>query len=454
MSRRYPPGPPGNFLLGHLLQYRRQRLQFLLNGARRYGDIFTLKVPTVRYYILNHPDLIEDVLVRRHRLFRKHRTFDALRPLLGEGLLTSEGDFWRRQRKLMQPAFHQQRLAEYARIMTAQAGRRMELWEGRGLLDLHAELMALTLEIVCECLFSTQVSNHVQDVSRSLDVMMQRFEKYLHSVFRANWIPTPGRLRYQREIERLNSIIFEIIQRRREQGDDQGDLLSLLLDLRDEDGQGMTDRQIKDEAMTLFVAGHETTANALAWSWHLLAGHPGVEEKLNEELDRVLEGRPPQLSDLARLAYTESIVKESMRLYPPAYFIGRLAIEPLTLGGYDLAAGATVGMSPFVAHRDPRFWEGPEEFRPERWMSGECEDLPKFAYFPFGGGPRVCIGNAFAMMESILLLAMIGQRCKFAPLSEREVVVWPSVTLRPKGGLWMEIIQRPLRKGQPAESRA
>lgn len=256
-------------------------------------------------------------------------------------------------------------------------------------------------------------------------------------------IPTPGNLRFRRAIRYLDALIYNIIQRRRANGEDTGDLLSMLLGVRDkETGEGMSDRQLRDEVMTIFLAGHETTANALSWTWHLLASHPEVEAKLHEELGETLAGRPPSVADLPRLRYTEAVVTESMRLYPPAWAFGREALEDCEIGGYRVPAGTQLIMSQWVAHRDPRYFDAPEMFRPERWESGLSERLPRYAYFPFGGGPRLCIGRSFARMEAVLLLATLAQKFRLRHVPGEYIAPQPSVTLRPKNGMRMVLSSR------------
>jgi cytochrome P450 len=301
----------------------------------------------------------------------------------------------------------------------------------------------LTLEIVVKTLFNSDVSNDVDHIGAMLSQIVKPFASQATLKWIAdNRLPTPGHYRYFNAVSQIDRVVFRIIGERRASGSDEGDLLSMLLQAQDEDGSQMSDAQLRDEVMTLFLAGHETTALALSWSWYLLATHPEAERKFHEELDQVLDGRVPEVSDLPRLKYTEMIAKETMRLYPPAYAVGREAIEDTELGGYAVPRKTQLFAFQWVTHRDPRFFERPNEFEPERWAGESMQSLPKYAYFPFGGGPRQCIGNYFAMMEVVLLLATIGQRFSFSLLNEHPVEVLPVLSLRPKNGIKVKLLQR------------
>jgi cytochrome P450 len=439
-----PPGPRGNFLFGNFLDFSRDPLGFLSLCAKEYPDVALMRVGRLNSYILNNPDHIEEVLVAKSRYFRKDRFLNLrlFRLLLGNGLLTSDGDFWRRQRRLAQPAFHRDRIANYARVMVDYTERMLESWRDGDERDIHHSFMELTLEIVAKTLFDADVRGKAGEVGEALEVAMDRFASQ-GSIVRMldNFLPTPGRIRYQRAVRRLEEIIYRFIGEHRQSGRDAGDLLSMLLAARDEDGSQMSDRQLRDEVMTIFLAGHETTALALSWTFYLLALNPGTERKLMAELDQ-LSGKAPGISDLGRLSYTERVIKEAMRLYPPAWSIGREAIEECEIGGYNLPPGTQVYMIQWTMHRNPRYFEDPEEFRPERWTEDFEKRLPRFAYFPFGGGPRLCIGNSFAIMEAVLILATIAQRFKLTLAPAQTITPWPSVTLRPKTGIRMRLDRR------------
>jgi cytochrome P450 len=409
---------------------------------RDYGDIVTMRYYNFRVYFVSHPDFIEQVLVTDNRKFIKGRILRKNRQLFGNGLLTSEGDFWLRQRRLAQPAFHRGRIASYADTMVRFASRIASEWRGGEERDIHAEMMRLTLSIVAKTLFDADVDREAQRVGHALEAIMQLNSDFRKLILTPTWLPTPRKVRATIATAKLNRIIYRFIDARRASGTDNGDLLSMLLAARDDDGSRMTDRQLRDEAITIFLAGHETTANALSWTWMLLAQNPNVEAKLHDELDRVLGGRTPSVDDLPRLHYTSLVVTESMRLYPPAWGMARIAIEETEIAGYPIPKGCGVSLAQWVVHRDPRWFEAPLEFRPERWEGDLARRLPRFAYFPFGGGPRQCIGNNFAVMEASLLLATLAQQFRISLLPGREIIPAASITLRPKTGIWGRIEKR------------
>jgi len=434
-SAALPRGPQSRFVVDTLLEYARDPLGFLTRQARRHGDIILLNARGIPIYLLNHPDLIEEVLVTHNRAFIKDKdTRDSLRPL-GNGLLVSEGDVWRRWRRLAQPTFHRERLVAYGETMVARTEQMLAGWRGGEVRDIHRDLMRLTLRIVAETLFGADTSGDAETVGDALaTVMAHASEQGIRLFLRLvpDRVPTPGNLRYRAAVGCLDTVIRDIIGARRAGGQDTGDLLSLLLRASDEEGRGMDDRQLRDDALTIIAAGHETTAVALSWTFYLLATHPEAEAALLAELREALGDRPPAVADLPRLRYTAMVVKESMRLYPPAWAIGREAIDRRTIGGYDVPPGAQVMMSQWVTHHDPRYFELPRQFIPERWTDDFEKGLPKYAYFPFGGGPRLCIGSSFATMEATLLLAAIARRfrLRLAPRRGWRVAPQPSITLR------------------------
>ena len=437
-ARRTAPGPPPRrWLTGNLPDFVPDRLEFLTDCARRYGDVVALRLGPRRLLVVNHPDLVEDVLVTQNRRFIKHFALRRARRALGKGLLTSEGDFWRRQRRLAQPGFHRERIAAYADVMVAFAERLLATWEDGQRRDAQNDMMRLTLEFVAKTLFDADVTGESAEASIAMEALLAGFTARLDRMFPLpEWIPTPANLRTARATRRLDRILLGIIARRRASGEDRGDLLSMLLHAQDEeDGTGMDDRQLRDEAMTLFLAGHETTANTLAWAWFLLSEHPAVERRLHEELDGVLGGHPPTVADLPRLPYAEAVITEALRLYPTVWLLGREAIEPCAVGGYEVPVGRTVFMSQWVIHRDGRFYDDPLSYRPERWLDGLARRLPRYAYFPFGGGPRICIGSGFAQMEAVLLLATIARRYRLRLEPGAVVTPVPTMTLRPKAGI-------------------
>jgi cytochrome P450 len=391
-------------------------------------------------YFLNHPSLIEQVLVSQSQNFAKDKVIQNSRWFLGEGLLTSEGSGWLRQRRLSQPAFHRERMASYGQTMAAYTEDMLATWQDGEVRDIHQEMMQLTMRIVAKVLFSVEVKADTERVAGALNILMRHTSggrMILPPALRH--IPVPAMIRVKRAVRELDEIVDRIIRQRRASGEDTGDLLSMLMAARDEDGSGMTDRQLRDEILTFLLAGHETTAVSLSWTWYLLSQHPQVEQKLREEWTQVLGGRAPRLEDLPRLPYTDKVVKESMRLYPPAWSLARTVTKEVELGGYRLPVGANVVMSQWILHRDPRFFEQPEQFNPDRWTAEAAQRLPRFAYFPFGGGPRLCIGASFAMMEANLLLAAIAQRFQLRLAPGHSVAALPSITLRPRYGMRMTL---------------
>jgi cytochrome P450 len=436
-ASRRPPGPPRTWLLGNLKEFSQDRLGSLTRWAREYGDIVSARFGPRTILFVNHPDLVEEVLVHQNRKFIKHYRLRQAKQTLGQGLLTSEGEFWRTQRKLAQPAFHRERIAAYGRLMVEFTERMLASWADGQVRDVQADMMRLTLEIVAKALFDAEIGGQSAEVSAAMETLMHCFVKSTSSpVIVPNWLPTPMNLKVARMVRRLERILFAIIAERRRSGTDRGDLLSMLLHTQDEEsGRRMTDQQLRDECMTLFLAGHETTANTLAWAWFLLSGQPDVEAQLHSELEGVLGGRPPSVDDLPRLNRAENIIAETLRLYPPGWMLGREAIEPVELGGYLIARGTTVFMTASVIHRDPRWYDDPAAFQPERWADGLIQRIPRYAYFPFGGGPRICIGNQFALMEATLVLATIAQKYRLRLAPDAVVTPLPSMTLRPAQGV-------------------
>ncbi|MDT4952555.1 MAG: hypothetical protein QOJ02_693 [Acidobacteriota bacterium] len=436
----YPPGPKGQLIGGNFRPFRRDALSYLQQATREHGDIVHFRFGPQHVYFLNHPDHIKDVLVTHHQSFMKGRALQRSKRLLGEGLLTSEGDFHRRQRRLAQPAFHRGRIASYATVMTEMAARTASRWRDGETLDISQEMMRLTLAIVAKTLFDADVEAEADEIGAALTAVMELFDMLLMPFSELlEKLPLPHVRRFRRAKERLDATIYRIIEERRQSKEDRGDLLSMLLSARDEegDGGGMSDLQVRDEVMTLFLAGHETTSNALTWTWYLLSEHTEVEAKLHAELDAVLEGRPPAFEDVARLRYTEMVLAESMRLYPPAWAIGRLALKDYEVGGYTIPAKSLVLLSQYVTQRDERFFPEPARFDPERWTPEAKEARPQFSYFPFGGGPRRCIGEGFAWMEGVLLTAALAQRWRMRLIPNHRVETNAVITLRPKYGMRM-----------------
>jgi cytochrome P450 len=440
-----PPSPRRQPIMGHLMGFRRDPLNFLLDAARDYGDLVHFKFGPQDIFFINHPDTVRDVLVTNNRNFTKSRGLEMAKRFLGEGLLTSEGEFHRRQRRLAQPAFHHKRIPAYADVMAEYGARRRARWQDGETLDIAQEMMSLTLGIVGKALFDADVEGEAREIGEALTDIMHMFDRITTPFpWLLELLPLPSNFRFARARARLDETIYRIINERRSTGEDRGDLLSMLLLATDTegDGTGMSDRQLRDEAMTIFLAGHETTANALTWTWYLLSEHPEVEARLHAEIDSVLEDKLPTAEDFSRLPYTEMVLAEAMRLYPPAWAIGRRAIADYQIGEYTVPARAIILMSPYVMHRDPRFYPEPARFAPERWTTEAREARPKFAYFPFGGGPRVCIGEGFAWMEGVLLLATIAQAWRMRLAPGQRVAPRPMITLRAKNGIHMRLEKR------------
>ncbi|WP_422929451.1 cytochrome P450 [Singulisphaera sp. PoT] len=442
--KKSPPGPKGHWFFGSGREFQRDRLGFLEECSRTYGDVVSFRLAHHPIIVVNHPDQIEEVLVTNNKHYIKHFALRMTKSTLGNGLLTSEGEFWRRQRRLSQPAFHRERIAASADMMVAFTERMLEGWRDGQTRDIQNDMMQVTLQIVAKALFDADVSGESADASEAMEFVLRCFTARVGKIIRLpEFIPTPVNIRLRRAIKSLDSIIFRVIEERRASGADRGDLLSMLLQAHDEDdGGGMTDRQLRDELMTLFMAGHETTANTLGWALYLISLHPEVESRLHAELDSVLGDRLPTLSDLPKLPYTENVISETLRLYPTVWLLGREAIVPTEVGGYPVPVGTTIYMSQWVLHRDPRFFDDPLSYRPERWENQLSKRIPRYAYFPFGGGPRICIGNTFALMESALILATIARRFRLSLSPGAKITPLPTMTLRADGGIPMVVEAR------------
>jgi cytochrome P450 len=383
---------------------------------------------------------VREILVTNQGNFLKSRALQRAKVLLGEGLLTSEGQHHLRQRRLVQPAFHRERLAGYAAAMSETAVRVRQRWQAGTAMDVSAEMAKLTLSVVAKTLFSADVESEASEIGEAMTAALEMFQLLVMPFSELLVkLPLPSVRRFQKGRALLDSTIYSLVRERRASGRDTGDLLSMLLFAHDEekDGAGMTDEQVRDEALTLFLAGHETTANALTWTWYLLSQHPEVERRLHAELDTVLQGRVPELADVPQLRYAEMILAEALRLYPPAWAIGRMAKQPFSLGDIEIPANSICILSPYLMHRDARWFPDPEKFDPERWTPEAREARPKFAYFPFGGGARVCIGERFAWMEGVIVMAAIAQKWRLRLVPGQTVEPLPLITLRVKNGLRM-----------------
>jgi cytochrome P450 len=450
-----PPGPkaPKNIIetVQLIRKFQTDLLGFTSRNFAKYGGIWKIEAGEEMQYMISEPDLIQEVIVKQADKFNKSsdykNTEKGLARFLGNGLVTSDGDFWKRQRKLVAPAFHTKRIEAYAQSMIDATQEMLERWKGHSTLDIDDEMMRVTLQIVVKTLFNKDISAEAKRIGDAMSALQELVgNNSMVESFLPIWIPTPQRARSKKAVHDLDEIVYRLIADWRKEGVDNGDLLSMLLLTRDDDGNGMSDKQVRDEAVTLFLAGHDTTANTLNWTWYLLAQNPDVEAKLHDEIDTVLAGSIPTLADLRRLPYSEMVIKESMRLFPPAYFFGRVAIEDVQLGDFHAAKGTGIGISSYAVQRDARWWDEPEAFRPERFSPENAEHIRKYSYIPFGGGPRVCIGNSFAMMEAHLLLVMIAQRYQMRLSAGQVVTPNPLLTMKPKGGLHMRLQERVMQR--------
>src|SRR5262245_42423871 len=436
VHRGLPPGPKGTLIGGCIGEFAQRRLDFFLDVAHNHGGLASFRFGPRRMFLASHPDLIEQVLVTDAKHYIKHFGARMYKPVLGTGLVTSEGDFWLRQRRLAQPAFLKNRVLSYAPVLSELTQAMLDRWQPGQHVDINFEFGGLTSAIALKTLFGLDAAADreafVDSLRNAFDLLSQRFRDIIRIPF---WVPTPRNIRTKRAIVHLQRVVDGFIAAGRARKEPGDDLLSRLITAQDDDGSRMTDRQLRDEAMTLYLAGHETTALTLTWSWYLLAKHPAAEEKLVEEWTRVLGGRSPTPDDLPNLPYTDAVITEAMRVYPPVYLIGREATCDLELGGYRVKKGTTVFMSQWVSHRDPRYFPEPEKFLPERWLEGLAKRIPKYAYYPFGGGPRVCIGNTFALMEAAILLATVGQRYRFTVDPDAVIELSPQITLIPTYGI-------------------
>jgi cytochrome P450 len=441
------PSPRERFPGESLLAMTRRPLEFLPHLQREHGDVAGFHVLRQTIALLSDPDDIRDVLVTNGRAFHKGRGLERAKMLLGEGLLTSEGELHLRQRRLAQPAFHRSRVAAYGEVMARYAARRVARWQDGATVDLSREMAAYTLAVVGKTLFDADIEDEAPEIGRALTDSLAAFNfsvlPFSELLLR---LPFPVVRRFHRARARLDATIYRLIAERRASGEDRGDLLSMLLLAHDTegDGAGMTDLQLRDEAMTILLAGHETTANALSWALHLVATHPAVATRLHAEVD-ALGAAPSGADDVARLPYTRAVLAETLRLYPPAWILGRRALEAYEVGGHRLPARSIVLMSQWVVHRDPRWWPEAERFDPDRWLPGGSAmspARPKFSYFPFGAGTRVCIGEQFAWMEGILALATVARSWRVEMVPGHPVVPQAIVTLRPKHGMRVTVHAR------------
>lgn len=443
-SNDSPPTVKADLFGGHFLSFRRDPTGFL-QKISALGDVTTFRMGKVPVFLVNHPDLIRDLLVTSHYKFFKGRALQRAKGLLGEGLLTSEKEFHLRQRRMIQPAFHRKRIENYAVSMIEFGEQMANEWQAGEVRDIDREMMRLTLNIVGKTLFSANVEGDAAEVGAAMSTIISMFNFMLLPYSETlEKLPLPPIKRLKHARKTLDELIYKIIDERRKSGADTGDLLSMLLLAQDEEtGGAMTDKQIRDECLTIFLAGHETTANALVWTFYLLSQNPEAERKFHAELDAVSGDESLTPADYPRLKFTEQILAESMRLFPPVWTLGRLSIEEHEFGGFHIPPQSLVLASQFLAHRDARYWEQPEDFVPERWSDLSIKEAGnKFIYFPFSKGVRNCIGENFAWMETVLLLAVLGRRWKLKLQPGQKIALHPMITLRPKFGMKMRIEKR------------
>jgi cytochrome P450 len=467
---KFPPGPTYK-LPGKLLrQFIRDPINTLSTIAREYGEISYFKLGPEHVYLINNPDYIEKVLIYDHRNFKKGKRLQTAKIVLGEGLVTSEGDFHNHQRRLIQPIFHPKQIMIYSNIMTDYAVRMRNRWKDGSTVDISEEMMRLTLGIICKSVLNYDVESEAQEVGKALTTV-RNYSKRLQSPIgqvlnKIPILPAPKRAREARK--KLDSLVYGLISDRRQQEESGNemrydDLLSRLMQAQESntanhvsnngisststsptstsDGK-MSDKQVRDEVMTIFIAGHETTSNALTWTFYLLSQYPNVERKLHDEIELVLGNRIPTADDIPKLQYTEMVLRESMRIYPPVWTMGRRVENDYSVGEYTIPVGSSILMCQYVMHHDPRYYEKPEEFNPDRWTDDFKARLPRFSYFPFGGGIRGCIGEPFAWMEGVLIIATIAQEWSMHLVPSQRIKLDPAITLRSKYGMKMKLSQR------------
>lgn len=447
MSKRKVPGPPkSHFIFGNLKDFQKNPPEYIRQVTKEYGNISAIDLAGFLCVIVNEPDVIKDIMMTNQKQFVKAHAFRIFKSLLGEGLLTSEGEFHKRQKRLAQPAFFKQRIGTYAPTMVSYADKFQNQWSDGGTIDLHVEMTNVTLGVVAKTLFNTEVgTEQSREVAETITAALGIFDEVLASPF-ADFILKipflPITIRFKKAVKRLDKIIYHIIEEHRKVGTDQGDFISMMMLAKDEEGTGsMSNKQLRDEAITIFLAGHETTANALCWTFYLLSKNPDKRKKFLEEIDRVLQGRKPTVEDIPKLEYTLMVFSEALRMYPPVWWTGRENLEEYKIGDYSFKKGTIFVISQYAMHHDERFYTDPYVFRPERWLQEEADTRPKFAFFPFGAGIRMCIGNQFAEQEAILVLASISQKWILNSVEDKEVQS-TMLTLRPKDGMNMKLESR------------
>jgi cytochrome P450 len=452
------PGPRGLPLLGNIPEFRRDQPGFLLRLARQYGDLASFRLGPLAFVLVSHPDGVQRVLQEHNRAYQKGPLWDVIRAVAGNGLFTSEGTHWLRQRRLMQPAFHREVISGFGELMTRQTERLLEGWKLASAtgepIDLGHEMATLTMRIVAEAMFHADMDADLDELTEAITWLLADIDFRIEVPFYPRMgVPTPRNRRSRRELATIDTTVMRVIEARRRSGERRDDLLGLLMAAIDEEtGAPMTDRQLRDEVVTIFVAGHETTAVLLTWLFHRLAAEPAWEDRLAREVRDAIGDRRPGAEDAGRLPSVRMAIDETLRIYPPVWITNRTAVEDDVLRGHQVARGTTLAVSPYVTHRLPAFWPDPERFDPLRFAGDAAATRPRFAFIPFGGGPHLCIGNAFALMEATLITATVVGRYQLEPVAGKAVGLAPGTTLRPDRPVLMTVRRRAVPDGPPASA--
>ena len=443
-TQKKPMGVHGFPIIGNLPDFARNPIKFITRLQNEYGDVAAFSLMGNKSVLISNPEEIERVLLETGKRYGKFAPSYALRTILGNGLVRSEGDFWKRQRKLIAPAFHSQSIKRYADQMVTYGQDMAATWENGAARDIHQDMMTLTQRIIMKVLFDVDVLNNTSNASEAFDAMMQGLGAEMSGIEAVlpEFIPTASRTKVAEGVAYINGLLIDIIEKRRAEGSEKHDLLTMLMDARDDDGQPMSTEQLLDEIRSLYLAGHETTATTLSWTWLLLSQNPDAYAKVEAEIEQVLNGRAATAEDVQRLPYCNAVIKEALRCYPVAWITQRTALEDVEIGGYRIARGTAVWLSPWLVHHDPRWYADPEAFVPERWLKDKAEQPAREVYIPFGGGPHICIGNGLAMMEAVLLLATLLQEHHVSVLREQPVEMELAGTMRPKFGLQVTVTER------------
>lgn len=441
ISKLLPPSPKRKFLFGHFSDYSRHPLDFLTKCAREFGDVVYLRMPGAKIFLLNNPHDIENVLAATNTGFINHggMRVPLSRKLFGSGILISEGDEWRRQRSLTFPAFNHSSVNSYAAVMVEETRKMLSGWKHGERRDIYREMINLSLRVTSKTLFGADVSAQIGEIADGYSTLKDGF-------LVKNWwqsfgmmLPLPVKSRFKNALEKIENAADEIIRQRRKKTTETNDLLSVLMSAQDLEGNPISEKQLRDEVKTFLFTGHQAVGCALAWAFYLVTRNNRVESRLRSEVAEVLDGRTPEVADIKRLNYTSFVLKETLRLYPPGWAVGRESVQDCEIGGYFVPQGSQFVMSQWVVHRDARFWNAPDEFQPERWESDLEKRLPKYAYFPHSGGPRFCLGSMFAEMLSIIVIAMVMREFHLSLTSSQPVEPLPSFGLIPKEGIEVEV---------------